>query len=199
MSASDDSVSSSRPPLFDGTRAGFITFFIALSGWVAWKLTSCSKILEENETRPVRPSAHLEHAPVAVPLVVIGGVEQNRIEVNIRAAEIAAWGRPTPIGATRVTNSTTGLVTVTNAAAIADREDLISAWDEEHKRVVAIEDDWNERNIKLYGAIVQAIPDWLRTSVYTDYRNDGLATIQFLRDSFDANDASTRFELLPEL
>ena len=51
-------------------------------------------------------------------------------------------------------------------------------------------DAWRRRNKQLYGLLVQAIPDWLRTSVYNAHRNDGLAAIEHLRGSFDANDAN---------
>ena len=197
--AGDDHRDSRNAPLFDGTRSGFITWFIMVSGWVAWKLTKCTKILEETEPRPVRPSAHTDTPPRRIPLVTIGGVEQNRAEYDQRLTEIAAHGRPTPIGATRSTDGTTGVVTITNAAAVADRDDLIAAWDKEHVRILELEDDWDERNVQLYGALLSALPDWLKTSVYTDCRNDGLATIQFVRNSFDANDANDHASHLAKL
>ena len=46
---------------------------------------------------------------------------------------------------------------------------------------------WEERNMKLYGLLVQSLPEWLITSVYNTCRNDGLAAIEMLRNSFDAN------------
>ena len=50
--------------------------------------------------------------------------------------------------------------------------------------------EWVSNNKKLYGALLQAVPDWLRTSIYNDHKNDGLAAIKFLRNQFDANDAN---------
>ena len=44
--------SSSRPPIFDGTRSNFTAWIIAFSAWVAWKLTDCSHILDATETLP---------------------------------------------------------------------------------------------------------------------------------------------------
>ena len=45
---------------------------------------------------------------------------------------------------------------------------------------------WDALNKKLYGAVVAALPDYLRTSVFNDYRNDGAGAIAFLRDTYDA-------------
>ena len=78
--------------------------------------------------------------------------------------------------------------TVTNAADVAENQRLITAWDEAQAEHLEKVDDWNDRNLKLYGAVCMAVPDWLRTSIYNDCQNDGLAAILFLRRQFDAND-----------
>ena len=49
---------------------------------------------------------------------------------------------------------------------------------------------YTAQNRKLYGAILQAVPDWLRTSLHNGHRNDGASAISFLRASYDANDAN---------
>ena len=50
-----DYSSSSRPPMFDGTRAGFLVWYMAFTGFVAWKLTECVDILDGTEVEPVVP------------------------------------------------------------------------------------------------------------------------------------------------
>ena len=46
--------------------------------------------------------------------------------------------------------------------------------------------DWDKRNKRLYGLLIQALPTWLKTSVYNSHRNDGVAAVDFLRAEFDA-------------
>ena len=46
--------------------------------------------------------------------------------------------------------------------------------------------DWDKRNKQLYGLLIQALPTWLKTSVYNSHRNDGVAAVVFLRSEFDA-------------
>ena len=110
------SPSSSRPPLFDGTRGGFTMWFMAFTSFVAWRLTDCADLLDGTTPRPPAPGA-AGHDP----------------------AETTRWDR---------------------------------------------------LNKRLYGAIAQAMPDWLRTSIFNDHRNDGVGATNFLRDSFDAVDAA---------
>ena len=49
----DSDSSSSRPPMFDGTRGGFIQWFMAMTGWVAWRLNDVTDIMDGTEPRPV--------------------------------------------------------------------------------------------------------------------------------------------------
>ena len=125
----DPSAASSRPPTFDGTRLGFISWLMTFSGWVAWKLTPSSVILDGTLTRPIEP------------------------------------------------------VPVNPAAPTAAETTLHNTW----LREVAA---FDTENTKLYGAILQAVPDYLRTSIYNDHRNDGIGAVRFLRTSFDSNDAN---------
>ena len=46
-------------------------------------------------------------------------------------------------------------------------------------------DKWIDANRKLYGAILQAVPEWLRTSIYHDYRNDGASALDYLHRTFE--------------
>ena len=124
----DAPAGSSRPPLFNGTRTAFMPWFMAFSGWVAWRLTEAAEILDETSARPT---------PVAP------------------------------------TGSSTG-----NA-------DLVKAWDDGNK--------------KLYGALMQAMPAWLCTSLFNDHKNDGLAAVKFLRDSFDSKDENDHAAQLARL
>ena len=49
---------------------------------------------------------------------------------------------------------------------------------------------WHTANRKLYGAILQAVPEWLRTSIFHDHRNNGISALEYLHRTFDANDAN---------
>ena len=115
----DASGSSSRPPMFDGNRMTFTTWFMTFSAWVAWKLTDSATILDGTEPLPV----------------------------------------------------------ATDPAAPTDEERA------------AIK-DWNKRNMKLYGALAQAVPDYLRTSLFTTHRNHGLDAIEWMRRHYDSSDAN---------
>lgn len=46
----------SRPPQFDGSRTSFIAWFMAFSGYVAWKLTDAADLLEGDEDMPIVPA-----------------------------------------------------------------------------------------------------------------------------------------------
>jgi len=122
FAAEDDYVSSSRPPLFDGSRGTFLAWYMAFSGFVAWKLTDSVELLD-GEAEPDVPEPD------------------------------------------------------------ADNADEVEA-------AVELRDNWRKKNRKLYGLLLQAVPDWLRTSLYNAHRNDGIAALQHLRDSFDVNDAN---------
>ena len=57
--------------------------------------------------------------------------------------------------------------------------------------------EWTKRleryhasNRKLYGAILQAVPEWLRTSIFHDHRGNGASALEYLHNTFDANDAN---------
>ena len=66
---------------------------------------------------------------------------------------------------------------VANAASVTASAEAVTA-----------QETFDKRNKKLYGVLVQSLPDWLRTSVYNTHRNDGLAAVTYLRRSFDSND-----------
>ena len=119
--ADDDRGSgSSHPPMFDASnRLNFVSWFMAFSAWVAWKLSDSATILDGTEPIPVPKD---KHAPTE---------------------------------------------------------------DESEKLK-----DWNKRNRKLYGAMAQAMPEHLRTSLYTTSLNDGLASLAYLRTNYDAANAN---------
>ena len=50
--------------------------------------------------------------------------------------------------------------------------------------------DWEDRNRKLYGLLLTAMPTWLRTSLYNSHSGNGLDALQYLRTTFDAGDGS---------
>ena len=128
----------SRPPMFNGTRSHFIEFVISFSGWVAYKLSDCTDILDETETEPIVPD----------PVIGAAGDVTNQVEIDLATTSRA---------------------------------------------------DWSRRNRRLYGAILQAVPAWLRTSIYASHRNDGLGAIQFLHGQFNANDANDHATQLSRL
>jgi transposase InsO family protein len=78
--------------------------------------------------------------------------------------------------------------TVNNQALVDASVAARAVWDAAEAAFITLHDDWNDRNLKLYGAVCMAVPDWLRTSLYNDCANDGLAAITFLRNQFDATD-----------
>ena len=124
--AKDGDDSSSKPPSFDGTRANFVAWVIAFSGWLAWKLTDAAGIADDTDTHTQLLMD--EPDPVAEPI------------------DHATW--------------------------------------------VVRSEKWHAANRKLYGAILQAVPEWLRTSIYHDHRNDGATALEYLHRTFDANDAN---------
>ena len=128
---STDGHGSSRPPMFDGSRANFLAWIMSFSGFVSWKLTDCVDILDGTETEPV--------IPAPIPGVNPGDPPTNQADIE--------------------------------AAVLYHR-------------------DWLQRNRKLYGLLIQAVPDWLRTSIYNDYRNNGYQALEHLRASFDVVDAN---------
>ena len=57
--------------------------------------------------------------------------------------------------------------------------------------------EWTKRleryhasNRKLYGAILQAVPEWLRTSIFHDHHGNGASALEYLHNTFDANYAN---------
>ena len=126
VSAANPDEQSSRPPLFDGTRANFIAWVITFSGWIAWRITDAAGIADGSDTR-IDLMNH-EPDPVAEPV--------------------------------------------------------------DHVTWTTRSEKWHASNRKLYGAIIQAVPEWLRTSIYHDHRNDGATALDYLHRTFDANDAN---------
>ena len=102
-----------------------------------------------------------------------------------------AYGsRPPMFDGTRV-NFVSFLISFTGWIAwkltdCADILDGTSARPDPDEVEQAVVNAWDALNKKLYGAVVAALPDYLRTSVFNDYRNDGAGAIAFLRDTYDA-------------
>ena len=121
-------------PLFNGQREAFSAWFMMFTGFVAWKLTECYQLAEGNEARPTIP------APIY-------GSTDGPTEPDAEAyLEASAPGTPTPAAPPRPSaRARTGVVT---------NQDAIDAAKTAQK-------DWDERNMKLYGLIIQAMPAWL--------------------------------------
>ena len=125
LATDDTSSSSSKPPPFDGTRSSFTPWLMSFSGWVAYRLTDSTEILDETSPEPL--------------------------------AADAPDGNADPDG---------------------------------HRDFMTKLAEWVKANKRLYGAILQAVPDYLKTSLYNDHRNNGLSAMAFLRASFDAVDSN---------
>src|SRR6056297_546172 len=69
-----------------------------------------------------------------------------------------------------------GAVAITNATAISEAKAALTAW--------------NTNNRKLYGLIVNALPDGLRTSIFNSHNNDGIGASNFLHTLFSAKKGS---------
>ena len=139
----DEGNSTSRPPPFDGTRTGFMSWLMIFTAWVAWKQTDCVGVMEGIITPPVEPAQPINPAVVDP-----------------------------------------------NHADIADIRARYVAWQNDHNLWSQQITVFNDLNTKLYGAILQAVPDWLRTSLYLVHRNDGRAALESLRNQFDSHDAN---------
>ena len=148
-------------PLFNGQREAFSAWFMMFTGFVAWKLTECYQLAEGNEARPTIP------APIY-------GTTDGPTEPDAEAyLEASAPGTPTPAAPPRPSaRARTGVVT---------NQDAIDAAKTAQK-------DWDERNMKLYGLIIQAMPAWLQTSVFNSHKGKGLEALTYLRTSFDAGE-----------
>ena len=148
-------------PLFNGQREAFSAWFMMFTGFVAWKLTECYQLAEGNEARPTIP------APIY-------GSTDGPTEPDAEAyLEASAPGTPTPAAPPRPSaRARTGVVT---------NQDAIDAAKTAQK-------DWDERNMKLYGLIIQAMPAWLQTSVFNSHKGKGLEALTYLRTSFDAGE-----------
>ena len=159
--ADTEHTSSSKPPVFSGQRLDFIAWFMAFSGFVAWRLTEAADILDEVEARPTAPLPR-------------------------------GQGIPNPLR--DANNNVTNMAQII-AAATANAPDNQADIDA-HPALLA---DWLTRNRKLYGLLMQAVPDWLRTSLYNAHRNDGLAAALYLRAAFDANNTADHAAQLARL
>ena len=65
---------------------------------------------------------------------------------------------------------------VTNQAAITTETQRRDAWRKQTEKV----ESWEERNRKLYGLLITAMPTWLRTSLFNSHSGDGKAAITYL-------------------
>ena len=125
-----DDTQSSKPPLFDGTRAGFVSWLMVFTAWVAWKQTEVVGVMEGNITAPAEPLEPLEPTNPAT----------------------LATGDPT-----------LPAVTAAHTQWILDHAN----WEKEHDAWDQQMTVFNDLNTKLYGAILQAVPEWLRTNLYS--------------------------------
>ena len=155
----------SKLPLFNGDKDAFIAWFMAFSGYVAYKLVDAAPILELTSPRPPDPPAPLsgrtQPRPPDAPAPALDGhgAVTNQGDIDTAVAALAAWQ---------------ALPDVVLNQAVIDAAKQLQA-------------DWDSNNTRLYGLLVQALPKWLVTSVYNTCRNDGVASIALLRQAFDAN------------
>ena len=164
-SSSDDD-GHKGPPRFSGDKDAFIAWFMAFSGYVAYKLVAAAPILDGTRARPPAPPpalmarASTRPPDPPAPVANADGTVANQADIDAATTAIAAW-------------DALPMNVVSNQAAIDAAEQL--------------RNDWDERNMRLYGLLVQALPQWLITSIYNTCRNDGVAAIEHLRLAFDAN------------
>lgn len=111
----DDTSNIQSRPTFDGTRPGYISFRIALAGWLAWKDPAVA--------------VHASKSPASAP----------------------------PVTAP---------------------PDVLEKWDRD--------------NIKLYGAILACVPDWLKTTLFIGSSNDGLKALAHLEKEYGSSDPNDR-------
>ena len=96
MTAGDED-SKKGPPRFSGERGDFIAWFMSISAYVAWKLTSAAPILEKTRLRPPDPpaplSGHADPKPSDPPAPVLdsNNAVTNQAEINAAAAALQAW------------------------------------------------------------------------------------------------------------
>ena len=67
-------------------------------------------------------------------------------------------------------------------ASITAETQRRDAWRKQTEKV----ESWEERNRKLYGLLITAMPPWLRTSIFNSHSGDGMAAITYLQSTFDA-------------
>ena len=148
-----DDTQSSKPPSFDGTRAGFTSWIMIFTAWVAWKQTEVVGVMDGSITAPPEPPAPLE-----------------------------------PIDPATLDGADPALAAVTATYAVWQASMVV--WNREHQEWDQQVTVFNDLNTKLYGAVLQAVPEWLRTSLYLTYRNRGFEALESLRNQFDAVDAN---------
>ena len=51
---------------------------------------------------------------------------------------------------------------------------------------------WDKHNIKLYGAIIACVPDWLKTTLFIGAANDGLKALAHLEKEYGSSDPNDR-------
>ena len=150
-----DDTQSSKPPSFDGTRAGFVSWIMIFTAWVAWKQTEVVGVMDGTITAPPEPAPPIE---------------------PIDPAHLPGDADP-------------ALVAASTAAHTAWQAQMV-VWNREHQEWDQQVTVFNDLNTKLYGAVLQAVPDWLRTSLYLTHRNRGFEALESLRNQFDAVDAN---------
>jgi hypothetical protein len=100
------------------------------------------------------------------------------------ASDILAGQKPPVVPAMQSTHATpNGTVTYTNASQVAKAKDNLAVW--------------NTNNKRLYGLLIQALPDNLRVSVFNAHDNYGIGAATYLHTLFavkkgSANDYSVQ-------
>ena len=196
----------SRPPTFGGTRDAWTAWRIAFCAWLAWKLTDAAAIFsgdepEPTDAAPLSPTAAAAAAATSgaaaytpphrrTPTSAAAGASSAPTAAAPAAAPATSTAASLPPSAAAILVRTqlqaeldASAVGVTDAAEIAAARAL---------KLARLKADWVQRNAKLYGAIVMAMPDWLRTSIHIKHHNDGVGALRFLELQYDSNDANDR-------
>ena len=169
----DDVGYTSRPPAFAGTRTAWTAWTIVFFAWVAWKITDASNILSGDEAMPTDPE-------------------------DASAVPDAEGPLPDPAPSRSTALAQLKIASALDAAEAAETGAAAKAAARRVK-LAALQQDWLERNVKLYGAIVSAMPDWLKTSVHLKHRNDGVGAWMYLKSQFDSTDANDRAAAMQKL
>ena len=219
--APDDASQSfmSRPPVFAGTRDAWTAWVIAFSAWLAWKLTDAAAIFSGDEPEPTDAGSLTHASTVATAAAATSTAAASTAytpphrRAASAAAPTAAPSTAAPSAAPPVSRSSASAAPATAPppspssashllaalrvsaeldAASASHADPAASAAARSLKLAQLKADWLARNAKLYGAIVMAMPEWLKTSLHIKHHADGVGALRFLQLQYDSNDANDR-------